>query len=81
MASNPRLGKYREELRAYVEKYHSWKAMKRDFVFAYMRVFSKAEVDAMIDFVKSPAGQKAMAAMPMLMRAKRDCNKIFMNYL
>lgn len=46
----------------------SWEKMKNDYIALYADVYSEEELTALINFLKSPVGQKMMQKNPQLMQ-------------
>jgi hypothetical protein len=49
-----------------------WKALQPEFVAMYMKTFSEDEIDGIVAFYKSPAGQAMLIKMPQLMTASME---------
>lgn len=47
----------------------SWQSMEPDFIDIYMKTFSEDEIEGIVAFYKSPAGQAMLTKMPQLMTA------------
>jgi hypothetical protein len=47
----------------------SWDSMKGEFVNLYVQTFSEEEIDGMVAFYKTPAGQAVLTKMPQLTNA------------
>ena len=65
-SSNPALAPYRDEISAWTNKYFTWDAMKGDMAEIYRKYFTEDEIKKLIDFYKTPVGQKAINVMPQL---------------
>jgi hypothetical protein len=65
---DPDKSPHREVVRSWFEKVFSEAEIESDLVKIYMERFSEKELREMAAFYKTPAGRKAIAAMPGLMR-------------
>jgi hypothetical protein len=72
IAQNPALAEHREALRAFLEKYIGWQAMKGDLTSMYLQAFTKAELDQMNAFYSSPTGQKVLQRLPELVQQRNE---------
>lgn len=50
-----------------MEQEMSWESFKDDFVDIYLAVYTKEEIKGLLDFYKSPLGQKFLNKMPELL--------------
>jgi uncharacterized protein len=65
---DPEIAPYRDEVRGWFQKVFSETAIESDMVKVYMETFSEKELREIAAFCKTPAGRKAIAAMPELIR-------------
>lgn len=70
IAQDPALAEHREALRAFLEKYIGWQALKGDLAAMYLQAFTKAELDKMNAFYSSPTGQKVLQRLPELVQQR-----------
>lgn len=61
-----RFDAFQKQLFTFIQTQLSWKAMESDYVDMYSQTFTEEEIDAMIAFYKSPAGQSMIAKTPEL---------------
>jgi hypothetical protein len=71
-AQNPALAEHKDALRAFLEKYIGWQALKDDLAAMYLRVFTEAELDEMNAFYSSPTGQKVLQRLPELVQQRNQ---------
>ncbi len=67
MQQNPQFGLYQDVQRKFFEKYMSWENLKDEFIAVFMEEFSENEIRELIEFYRSPTGQKTIKKMPVLM--------------
>ncbi len=67
-AQRPIMEKHLAKSAALIKQELSWDKIKHPMAEAYARVYTEAEVRDIIEFYKSPAGQKMLAKMPELMQ-------------
>jgi uncharacterized protein len=72
IAQNPALAEHRDALRAFLEKYIGWQALKEDLTAMYLQAFTEAELDAMNAFYSSPTGQKVLQRLPELVQQRNQ---------
>jgi hypothetical protein len=60
------LALYEDVMKRFFSKYMSWEGLKDDFVQIYVDEFTEQDILAMIDFYKTPTGQKAIEKTPVL---------------
>lgn len=53
----------------------SWESVKEDYVKIYTDVFAEDEIRALVDFYKSPIGQKLVAKQPELMEKSMELSQ------
>ena len=70
ITQNPALAEHREALRAFLQKYIGWQALKDDLTAMYLQAFTEAELDQMIAFYSSPTGQKVLRRLPELVQQR-----------
>jgi hypothetical protein len=63
---NPQLAPYEKVMKEFFDKYMGWDSLKEDFIRIYMDEFTEAELRDMIEFYKTPTGQKAVMKTPVL---------------
>ncbi|MCC2547171.1 DUF2059 domain-containing protein [Hymenobacter sp. BT175] len=57
------------EMRAFMNKYMSWNALREDMVRLYAREFTEKELRDLVKFYKSPTGQKYVSKQSSLMQS------------
>jgi hypothetical protein len=57
---------YRAKYQAWMEEEISWKKLKPQYVRIYQESYSQEEIDGMLAFYKSPAGQATINKMPVV---------------
>ena len=62
----------RSELSAMMKEFLDWKKVEPVFVRTYQKTFSQKEIDGMIAFYKTPAGQAVIIKMPTAMQTTMD---------
>ena len=72
ITQNPGLAEHREVLRAFLEKYIGWQALKDDLTAMYLQAFTEAELDQMNAFYSSPTGQKVLQRLPELVQQRNQ---------
>jgi hypothetical protein len=70
IAQNPALAEHRDALRAFLEKYIGWQALKEDLMTMYLQAFTEAELDEMNAFYSSTTGQKVLQRLPELVQQR-----------
>ena len=60
--------KYQQRLNTIMKEELSWDKLKGQFVDVYVDVFSEEELEELVEFYKSPLGQKLIVKMPQLMQ-------------
>jgi hypothetical protein len=55
-------------LRAFINKYMGWAAIKEELVQLYAREFTEKELKELTKFYQTPTGRKAIEKMPLLMQ-------------
>lgn len=68
MQQNPQLQTVEPEMRAFMNKYMSWAAVKDDMIQLYAREFTTAELNNMKQFFQSPTGQKFIGKQSSMMQ-------------
>jgi hypothetical protein len=71
-AQNPALAEHRDALRAFLEKYIGWQALKEDLTTMYLQAFTETELDEMNAFYSSPTGQKVLQRLPELVKQRNQ---------
>ncbi len=59
--------KYLEKLFDLMEEEISWEKLKDDYIRIYSAVYTEEEIQELIEFYRSPVGQKTVEQMPVLM--------------
>lgn len=59
--------KYLEKLFDLMEEELSWEKLKDDYIRIYSAVYTEEEIRELIEFYRSPVGQKTVEQMPVLM--------------
>ncbi len=59
---------FQKKVMAKVVDFISWEKMKNDYIKLYADVYTEEELKALIEFLKSPAGQKMVKKNPQLMQ-------------
>ena len=72
IAQNPALAKHREALRAFLDKYIGWQALRDDLTAMYLQAFTEAELAEMNAFYSSPTGQKVLQRLPELVQQRNQ---------
>jgi hypothetical protein len=62
----------REEIRSLMKELLDWKKLEPMYVRIYQKSFTQPEVDGMIAFYKTPAGQAVIGKMPAVMQSSID---------
>ena len=65
--ANPSIAPYEKQMRAFFAKYMSWASLKNDFVTIYADEFTEEELKQIGAFYRTPAGQKAVQKLPVLL--------------
>jgi hypothetical protein len=60
---------YEQESTKIIMDNMSWHSMEPEFIAIYMKTFTEDEIEGMVAFYKSPAGQAVLTKMPELMTA------------
>lgn len=68
-SQKPILDSFFVKYNALVKQELSWEKLKDPMAEAYASVYTESEVKGIVEFYKSPAGQKMLAKMPELMQA------------
>lgn len=72
ITQNPALAEHREALRAFLQKYIGWQAMKDDLTAMYLQAFMEEELEQMNAFYSSTTGQKVLQRLPDLVRQRNQ---------
>jgi hypothetical protein len=72
IAQNPALAEHRDALRAFLDKYIGWQALRDDLTAMYLQAFTGAELAEMNAFYSSPTGQKVLQRMPELVQQRNQ---------
>jgi hypothetical protein len=70
IAQNPALAAHQAALRAFMEKYIGWQALKDDLTAMYLHAFTETELEQMNAFYGSPTGQKVLQRLPELVQQR-----------
>ncbi|WP_049723188.1 DUF2059 domain-containing protein [Gilvimarinus polysaccharolyticus] len=65
-SANPALMPHQDKISAWTNKYFTWEAMKEDMAGIYRKYFTDDEIKKLIEFYKTPVGEKAINVMPQL---------------
>jgi len=68
VAKDPKIQKDMQEMNALVRAEMSWDKMEEPLIALYGNVFSEAELQDIIEFYQSPAGQKMLKRQPELIQ-------------
>ncbi len=71
-ADPARMQAIQEEAMAWMDQFLTWESMQEMYVEIYAEVFTVEEMQAVIDFYKSEAGQKMLEKMPELVRKSME---------
>lgn len=69
VSANPSLKLVEKEYRALMNKTLGWESIKNDILKLWESKFTQAEIGQLVEFYKSPLGQKNLQMMPELMQA------------
>lgn len=72
ITEDPSLAEHRESMRAFLQKYIGWQAMKDDLAAMYLQAFTETELDEMNAFYSSPTGQKVLQRLPELVQQRNQ---------
>jgi len=72
ITQNPALAAHRDALRAFLEKYIGWQALKDDLTAMYMQAFTEPELNEMNGFYSSTTGQKVLQRLPELVQQRNQ---------
>jgi hypothetical protein len=72
LSQNPQLSQHADQMRAFFEKYIGWDALKSDITDMYLKTFSEKELEAINAFYITPAGQKVITALPVLVQQRNQ---------
>jgi hypothetical protein len=72
LSQNPQLSRHADQMRAFFEKYIGWDALKGEITDMYMKTFSEEELEAINAFYITPAGQKVITALPVLVQQRNQ---------
>ena len=79
MTRLPPKARDRQKLITFFTKHVGWAALKDDFVRIYAETYTEQDVKNIIQFYKTPTGQKTIAAMPVLAK-KRGWSLVRLKY-
>lgn len=65
-SSNPQMSPYIPVIREWAETYLSWEDMREPMADIYRKYFENEEIAKLLEFYKSPVGQKSVELMPIL---------------
>ncbi len=71
-ALGPILQRYTERLFRAMEEALGWQTMKNDLLSLYVETFTEAELQGLVAFYETPAGQAFTAKMPLLMQKSME---------
>jgi uncharacterized protein len=66
--ASPELGQFEDLLRAFLTKYMAWDALRGDYAQLYADTFSEDEIKQLMNFYRTPAGQKLIDSLPQIMK-------------
>jgi hypothetical protein len=69
IGSNPEMRSVEPVLRQFFGRYFTWAALKNDYAEMYAAEFSEEELRGLIEFFRTPAGQRFASASPRLLQA------------
>ncbi|MGD2053585.1 MAG: DUF2059 domain-containing protein [Gammaproteobacteria bacterium] len=72
LSQNPQLSQHADQMRAFFEKHIGWDALKSDITDMYLQTFSEKELEAINAFYITPAGQKVITALPVLVQQRNQ---------
>jgi len=64
--STPDLIPYEQVMMRFLEKHLGWQSLKGELIRLYMQTFTEAELHSIMEFYKSPVGQKMVIKQPEL---------------
>jgi len=64
--STPDLIPYEQVMMRFLEKHMGWQSLKVELIRLYTQAFTEAELHSIMDFYKSPVGQKMITKQPEL---------------
>lgn len=64
----PALNRFKERLEALMREKMGWQVMEPDVIHLYASTFTQEEVEGMVAFYRTPAGQAVIEKMPQLMQ-------------
>ena len=70
LRQNPELVEKQDRLRAFLEKYIGWNAVRGDLTNMYMQTFTEEELKTINDFYITPTGQKVITIVPQLVQER-----------
>jgi hypothetical protein len=73
--ARPILEKYRDKLIRLLEEQLGWDKMKDDFITIYVETYTEDEIRDISAFYKTPAGQKFIEKMPLLMQKSMEISQ------
>ena len=75
LESNSDLRPYQDLMRAYLAKYMSWDAMRDKYLDIYVEAYTEPELKGLVEFYKTPLGQKLLASLPQVMQRAADVGR------
>ncbi|WP_028455583.1 DUF2059 domain-containing protein [Chitinilyticum litopenaei] len=72
LASNPEMAPFVPVIREFLARHMSYDSLQPELVSLYADNFTASELDAVLDFYRSPIGKKVIERMPALMKAGSD---------
>lgn len=66
---------------ALLKKEFTWDLLKADFVKLYVNTFDQSEIDGLLAFYRSPAGQAFVQKMPLVMQGSMEISQVRMQAL
>lgn len=68
LQANPSLRDFEDVMRTFLSKYMSWDAVRDDYARIYMSTFNEKEIKQLMEFYRTPLGQKLIGALPDIMK-------------
>ncbi|HQV31917.1 MAG TPA: DUF2059 domain-containing protein [Calditrichia bacterium] len=77
-SQRPVVEKYMKRMTEAMKAEMNWPKLQEPFVAMYMSVFTEAEVREIVQFYKSPIGQKVLEKMPLIMQQSMQISQQMM---
>ncbi len=72
LRQNPQLAQHEKAMRAFFKKHIGWNALKDELADMYMHKFTEKELTEINAFYITPAGQKVITALPVLVQERNQ---------